>query len=108
MVVIDFLCPDLSELYQGLSTYNQELLALGVVPMVALGDSRLGDVHRKLAPFFCTENLGEGPSVVGVHLQRIAELVIRQVAQVGAVQHLLEAVAHIGHREACPAIPELS
>ena len=107
MVVDHFSSPDLSELDKGLPAYHQKLLVLAVVPMVALGDSRLGDVHRELPPFFCAENLGEAATVVGVHLQSIAELVLGQVAQVGAVQHLLEAVRHVGYREGCPALPEL-
>jgi len=106
MVVDHFCSPDLSELDQGLPADHQELLILGMVPMVALGDSALGDVHRELAAFSSTKNLGEAAAVVGVHLQRIAELAFRQVAQVGAVQHLLEAVTHIGYREGCPALPE--
>ena len=77
MVVDHFSSPDFSELDQGLSTYNKELLALGVVPMIALGDSALGDVHRELASFSSPDNLSEGAAVVNVHLKRIAELVIR-------------------------------
>jgi len=106
MVVDHFSSPDLSELDQGLPAYHHKLLALAVVPMVALGDSRLGDVHRELASFSSTDNLGEAAPVIGIHLQSIAELVLGQIAQVGAVQHLLEAIAHIGYREACPALPE--
>ncbi|MPM79012.1 hypothetical protein SDC9_126028 [bioreactor metagenome] len=77
MVVDHFSSPDLSELDQAPSTYNKELLVLGMVPMVALGDSRLGDVHRELASFSSPDNLSEGAAVVNVHPKRIAELVIR-------------------------------
>ena len=77
MVVDHFSSPNLSELDQGLSTYNKELLVLGMVPVVALGDSRLGNIHRELAALGGPDDLGEAAAVVNVHLQSIAEPVIR-------------------------------
>lgn len=106
MVVDYFFRSYFPELDQGFAADHQELLALRMVPVVALGDAALGDVHRELAALFSADDLGEAAAVVGVHPQRIAEPVLGQVAQVGAVQHLLEAVRHIGYGKARAAFPE--
>ena len=47
--------------------YHEEL-PLGVVPMLALGDPRLGDVHGELPAIPGFQQLREAAPIVHVHL----------------------------------------
>ncbi len=51
-----------------MATYHDEELPLGVVPVLTLGDARLADVDADLTAIQGMDQLGEGPSVVDVHL----------------------------------------
>ena len=46
---------------------HDELLELGVVPVLALGDARLGDVDAHLPRIQGVNQLGEGAAVIYVH-----------------------------------------
>ncbi len=71
---------------------HNELLELGVVRVLALGDAGLTDVDGHLTRIQGVHQLGEGAAVVGVHLQSEGGLLVRQVAEVGAIQLLRKAV----------------
>ena len=70
---------------------HDELLELGVVPVLALGDAGLGDVDAHLAGRVGVDELGEGAALIDVHLEREGGLLVGQVAEVGAVELLGEA-----------------
>ena len=63
-VLEDLLAVHAAEADEGLPRDHEELLVLGVVPVVPLGDARLGHVHRDLPPVRGAEEFGEGPPVV--------------------------------------------
>ena len=69
-----------------------ELLPLGVVPVLPLGDARPGDVDADLAAVQGADELGEAAASVTVHLQVEDGLLLRKVAEVGAEKALGEAV----------------
>ncbi len=75
-------------LNQAMPLDHNELLELGIVPVLALGDAGLGDVDAHLARIQGMHQLGEGAAVVHVHLEREGGLLVRQVAEVGAVEFL--------------------
>jgi len=70
---------------------HNELLELGVVPVLALGDAGLGDVDAYLTGVEGVHQLGKGAAVVHVHLEREGGLLVRQVAEIGAVELLSKA-----------------
>ena len=53
---------------------HNEQLPLAIMPVLALGDSRLGDDDGDLATVLGDDQFGEGNTVVNVHLQGILEL----------------------------------
>ena len=67
---------------------DDELLKLGVVPVLALGNAGLGDVYADLTAVEGVDQLCEAATVIDVHLQREGGLLVGQVAQVGAVELL--------------------
>jgi len=67
--------------------YNEEL-PLGVVPVLAFGDARLGDVDAHLAAPKGVDQLGKGAAVVHIHLEGEGDFLLGQVAEVGAVEFL--------------------
>ena len=69
--------PDLTQPDQTVTAHHHELFILGVVPMLSLGDTGLGDVHRELASIRRADDLSEAPPVVRLHLYRIDELLFR-------------------------------
>ena len=70
---------------------HDELLELGVVPVLALGDAGLGDVDGDLAGIQGMHELGEGAAVIDIHLQREGHLLLGEIAQVGRIQLLCKA-----------------
>ncbi len=67
---------------------HNKLLELGVVPVLALGDTGLGDVDAYLTGIEGVHQLSEGAAVVHVHLEREGHFLLGQVAEVGAVELL--------------------
>jgi len=89
-----------AELDEAVAADDYELLPLGVVPVLALGDAWFADVDADLAGARGVEELGEGAALVGVHLEVEDGLVLREVAEVGCVELLLEGVVwHVGDQE---------
>ena len=70
---------------------HDELLELGVVPMLPLGDAGLGDVDGHLAGVVRMDQLREGAAVIDIHLQREGHLLLGKIAQVRGIQLLGEA-----------------
>ena len=58
---------------------NNELLELGVVPMLAFGDAGLGDIDANLAAIKCVHQLRKRTSVIDIHLQRECHLLFREI-----------------------------
>ena len=71
---------------------DDELLPFGMVPMLTFGDAGLADVDADLSAVEGMNQLGKATAVIDVHLQREGSLLVRQVAEVGAVKLLGEAV----------------
>ena len=91
---------DLAFLNQGAAAHHNEEFPLGVVPVLALGDSRLGNVHAELAAVRRLQEFGKAAAGVHVHLEREAHLFLGQVTQVGGIELLREAVIrNFGHHE---------
>ena len=104
----DLVGADLAFLNQGAAAHDDEEFPLAVVPMFALGDSRLGNVHAELAAIHCLQELGEAPACIHVHLEREAHLFPGQIAQVGGIQLLFETVVRdFGHHERLRLVVEL-
>lgn len=80
----------LAELDQAVAGDHDEQLPLGVVPVLALGYARPGDVDRHLAAAGRAQQFGERAALVDVHPQLELDLVSRQIAQVGGVELLGE------------------
>ena len=84
---------EVSLLNEAVTFDDNELLKLGVVPVLTLGDARLGDVDADLSCVEGVYQLGEAASVINVHLQWEGGLLVGKVAEVGAVELLGEAVS---------------
>ena len=90
--VEDFVGVDSSLLDEAVTAYDDEEFPLRVVPVLALGDARLADVDRYLTAVECVDEFCEGASVVNVHLEREGDLLLREIAQICAVELLGEGV----------------
>ena len=71
---------------------DDELLELGVMPVLTFGNAGLADVDADLACIEGVHKLCEAATVIDVHLQREGGLLVGKVAEVGAVELLGEAV----------------
>ena len=86
---------------------HNELLELGVVPVLALGDAGLGDVDTYLTGVERVHQLGEGAAVVGVHIQSEGGFLVRQVAEIGAVELLGKAAGrNLGNHQGLGLLSE--
>ncbi len=75
--------PLLAHLDQAVALHHDELFPLAVVPVLALGYTRLGDVDANLPAVGRVDQFGERAAVVAVHFQVKNGLVLGQIAQVG-------------------------
>ena len=79
---------------------HNELLELGVVPVLTFCDAGLADVDADLTCIEGVHKFCEAASVIDVHLQREGSLLIGQVAEVGTVQLLGKAVGrNLGYHQ---------
>ena len=69
LVVEDFVGTFLAELDEAVARDDDELFPLGVVPMLALGDTWLGDVDAYLSAVEGVDKFGERTTLVNIHLQ---------------------------------------
>ena len=63
-----------------------------MVPVLTFGDTRFADIDTYLSAVECANQLGEGATVVAVHLQVKNGLILGKIAQIGAVKPLGKAV----------------
>ena len=64
--------------------YDEEL-PLGVVPMLAFGDTRLGDIDADLSAIQGVDQLRETASVIHIHLQGECHLLFRKIREIRGV-----------------------
>ena len=69
LIVEDFVRALLAELDEAVARDDDELFPLGVVPMLALGDTWLRDVDAPLAAVEGVDEFGERAAGIDVHLQ---------------------------------------
>ena len=69
-----------------MSADNREVLELAVVPVLALGDSGLGDVDADLTMSEGVEELGEAASGIDIHLVVIDGFLLWEVREIGGHQ----------------------
>ena len=72
-------------LNQSMTSHHDELLELGVVPVLAFGDARLADVDGDLTGIQGMHQLGEAATGIHIHLQWEGRLLIRQIREVRGV-----------------------
>lgn len=85
---------------------DEELFVLRMMPMLPFGNPRLGDIDGELAAVGRAKNFRKGAAMVAVHIERIAELIGRQIAQIGRVELLNERIGHVGHAPLFPGRAE--
>ena len=91
---------DIPFMNQAVTGDHNEKLPLGVVPVLPFGDTRAADVDAHLPTVGGMNQLGEGATVIHIHLESVLKPVRGQIAQVQGVQFLGEAaVWHLGHHE---------
>ena len=74
---------------------------LAVVPMLALGDTRFGDVDAHLAMREGVEEFGETASCVDVHLEVIDGFLLGEVREIGGHEFVAEAaLREVNHVDA--------
>ena len=73
---------------EAVARHHNELLKLGVVPVLALGNAGLGDIDTHLTGIKGMHQLGEAATGVHIHLEREGSLLVGQVAEVGTVELL--------------------
>ncbi len=96
----DFISTELALLYLAMTGNDDEELPLGVVPVLALGDSRLGDIDAYLTDVGALDKLGERAALIDVHLQRKRRFLFRQIAQIGRVKRLgKRTIGNLGDNE---------
>ena len=78
----DLVRADLAFLDQAVTSYNNEELPLGVVPVLALGDARTADVDADLPTILSMYQLRETAAIIHIHLQCIFKFLSRQISQI--------------------------
>ena len=92
-------------LNEAVAFHDNELFKFSIVPVLTFGDARLGDVDADLTAVEGVDQLCEAASVINVHLQWEGSLLIGQVAEVGAVELLGEAVGrNFGDKRTSPLL----
>ena len=96
-----------------MAAYYYEEFPFGVVPVLPFGYAWLADVDAHLTTIKGVDEFGEGTSVIYVHLQREGDLLLREIAEVGAVEFLGEGVLrnfrdHEGLWLVCEAVDEVN
>lgn len=108
LVVEDFVRALLAELDEAVARNDDELFPLGVVPMLALGDTRLRDVDAYLSAVEGVNQFGERSTGIDVHLQVEDSFFFGQVAQEGAIETLGKGVGgNLGNHQGLGHIGKL-
>ena len=87
-----FFRADLPLLDQRLAGNHNEEFPLGMMPMLTLGDSGLGDIHAELAAVLGTQQLRKAAPGIHIHFQRECCLFLGQIGKIGGIQLLCKAV----------------
>ena len=99
---------DVPLLDQAVAVDHDELLPLGVVPVLALGDAGLGNIDAHLAAVGGVDQLGEAAPGIAVHFHGVFELLLGEVSQVQAEQLLGKAaIGDPGHEKGYRLVFEL-
>lgn len=85
-IFCDSVTVGLSQLDQGISADYQEFFRLGMMPVIAFGDARLCNIDRKLTAVRGADKLSKRAAFIGISLQRIAEMLLRKIGEIGAVK----------------------
>ncbi len=92
---------DIPLLNEPMALDHNEKLPFGVMPVLTLGDARPGDIDADLAAILRVEKLGEGASVIHIHLEGIFEFFLGEVAEIEGIELFSKAaLGHFGHHEA--------
>ena len=67
---------------EAVAAHHDEELPLGVVPVLTLSDARLANVDGDLTAVEGVYQLGEGSTLVDVHLQREGDFFFREVREI--------------------------
>lgn len=86
-----------SQLNESMSADYREVLELAVVPMLALGDSGLGDVDADLTIGEGVEELGEAASCIDIHLVVVDGFLLWEIAEIGGHELVAEATLREGN-----------
>ena len=82
----------IAKLDESMTADYDKLLPFGVVPVLALSNSRFGDINTDLTTVEGVDEFGETTSIIDIHLEVEDGLVLREIAKVGAVETLCETI----------------
>ena len=87
----------LAELNESVSADDNEGLPLAVMPMLTFGNPWFGDIDRDLTIIERMDELGEGSSVIYVHLEVNDYLFLGEVREIGGHELVLKGAFGYGH-----------
>ena len=79
---------EITLLNETMSFYHNKLLKLGIVPVLPLSNTRLGDIDAHLSTAQCMNQLRKRTTFIHIHFKRERHLLLRQIAQISRVQFL--------------------
>ena len=85
-----------SQLNKSVTRDYCEVLELAMVPVLALGDSGLGDVDADLTMSEDVEELGEDASCIDIHLVVVYRFLLWEVREIGGHQLVFQATLREG------------
>ena len=101
----DFVCAELALLNETVTSYHDEELPLGVVPVLALCDAWLADVDAHLSCIEGMNQLRKGTANIHIHLERKSHFFFWEVAEVGAIKLLgKRAGRNLGNKRTSPLL----
>ena len=86
-----------SQLNEAVTGNDSEVLELAVMPVLALGDSRLGDVDADLTMSEGVEELGEAASGIDIHFVAVYRFLLWEVREIGGHELVAEAALREGN-----------
>ena len=86
----------MAHLYKAMTADYDEGFPLAVMPMLALGDSGLGDVDADLTMGEGVEELGEAASGIDIHLVVVDGFLLWEVREIGGHELVAEATLREG------------
>lgn len=87
-----FVRTDLAFLDQSVTGNDDEKFPFAVMPMLAFGDTRLGDVDAELSAVRGFEQFRERAARIAIHLQREDGFFFRQIRKIGRIELLGETI----------------